>query len=450
MVEHTNEDTFLSRNMPADTKREKDLLGAILLDPTFFLDADQYLTVDDFFFEVNCLVFRCMKSLHEKKLLIDTHALLQEAQLITFRGKTAHDAGVTFSYLLSLQDESYGISREAFSSFIEIIKDKSYKRKIVYDLTKVIETALHDKDLSVDTMVELAQQNLSLIAHRQNMTSSMSAQQLMTHTFNHMIEKQTLGINAFFVPTGYKELDTIMTGFGKGHLVIIAGRPGTGKTMLALNFALNQLIMNRRVAFFSLEMLDRELGMRLLSMHSGVDHHKIRLSECDSSTFKALTDSAEFFVTARLQTIYFVSHILDLKSAIRTLYNEHKIEIVYIDYLDFIKSTRKHDFRAYEIGEITRELKTLAKELDIPIVLLAQTNRKAEDRERPRLSDLKDSGSIEQDADLVLTAYREVINNPACENPHNCEVLILKNRHGALGRINLYFNHEILRLDEYE
>jgi len=259
------------------------------------------------------------------------------------------------------------------------------------------------------------------------------------------------------VPTGYSELDELTAGFQNSDLVIVAGRPGAGKSALALNFAENAAIPTGKhervpVAVFSLEMSKEQLAQRLLCSQGGINLHRVRSGRLTNEDWPRLTTAAGLLNDAPILIDDSpAATLMEIRAKCRRLRAENRLGLLIIDYLQLIRSSTKAENRVQEISEITRGLKSLAKELNIPILALSQLSRAVETRDktgRPQLSDLRESGSIEQDADLVLFIYREILYNEDAE-PNKAEILIAKQRNGPTGKLKLTFLRESTKFIPY-
>ena len=243
------------------------------------------------------------------------------------------------------------------------------------------------------------------------------------------------------------------SGFQKGDLIVIASRPSMGKTALSLSLAAHAAEEKFSVGFFSLEMSAEQLTLRLLSMKAGIAHHNIRNANISSDEWLELTNVAAQLAGMKL----FIDDtamlsIMDLRAKARKLKNEHGLDLLVIDYLQLLRSTKRHENRHQEVSEISRSLKALAKELEIPIIALSQLSRAVDSRvdKRPILSDLRESGAIEQDADLIMFLYRDVVYNQDTENPALSELILGKQRNGPTGTIYMNFLRELTKFEETE
>ncbi|MEX2437906.1 MAG: replicative DNA helicase, partial [Candidatus Babeliales bacterium] len=247
------------------------------------------------------------------------------------------------------------------------------------------------------------------------------------------------------------KLDQITSGLQPGDLVILAARPSMGKTALALNFAMNAAREGIRVGIFSLEMAAEQLTLRLLSTESGIPHQNIRNATISSEEWIELTNVAAQLAEMKL----FIDdtaglNIMDLRAKARKLKVEHNLQFLIIDYLQLLHSSQRHENRHQEVSFISRSLKALAKELNIPVLALSQLSRAVDSRmdRRPMLSDLRESGAIEQDADVIMFLYRDIVYNPDTENPALSEVIIGKQRNGPTGVVNLNFIRELTKFED--
>jgi len=272
-------------------------------------------------------------------------------------------------------------------------------------------------------------------------------------TFQHLsdIKSHSKGITG--IPSGYKKLDQMSSGFQSGDFIVLAARPSMGKTALALTIAGNAAAQGIKTGFFSLEMSAEQLTLRLLSAESGIAHHSIRNATISSEEWVELTNVAaklaemQLFIddTAMLS-------ITELRTKARKLKMEHGLQLLVVDYLQLLHSKKRHENRHQEVSTISRSLKALAKELEIPIISLSQLSRAVDSRmdKRPMLSDLRESGAIEQDADLIMFLYRDIVYNSDTENPALSELIIGKQRNGPTGTVFLNFSKELTKFEDID
>jgi replicative DNA helicase len=255
------------------------------------------------------------------------------------------------------------------------------------------------------------------------------------------------------VPSGYKKLDEMSSGFQNGDLIVLAGRPSMGKTALALNLATHAAKHNNAVGIFSLEMSAEQLTLRMLSSESNIPHHNIRNATISSQEWIALTNVAAHL--SQMKVFIDDTPMLDimtLRAKARKLKREQGLSLLIVDYLQLLHSPRRHENRHQEVSEISRALKALAKELSIPVIAGSQLSRAVDSRmdKRPMLSDLRESGAIEQDADLIMFLYRDIVYNAETENPALAEIIIGKQRNGPTGTVYLNFAGEISLFEDIE
>jgi replicative DNA helicase len=270
-------------------------------------------------------------------------------------------------------------------------------------------------------------------------------------TFQHLseIKSHTKGITG--IPSGFNQLDQMTSGFQNGDFIVLAARPSMGKTALAMGIALEAARNKCAAGIFSLEMSAEQLTLRLLSAESAIGHHNIRNATISSDEWIDLTNVAAQLAEMKI----FIDdtamlNIMDLRAKARKLKAEHGLQILIVDYLQLLHSTKKHENRHQEVSDISRSLKALAKELNIPIIALSQLSRAVDSRmdKRPMLSDLRESGAIEQDADLIMFLYRDAVYNRETENPGLAELIIGKQRNGPTGTVYLNFIREITKFED--
>jgi replicative DNA helicase len=289
------------------------------------------------------------------------------------------------------------------------------------------------------------------IANKRSNNSFVQLDIWLKKTFQHLsdIKSHMKGITG--VPSGFQHLDQMTSGFQNSDFIVLAARPSMGKTALALGIALAAARNGFSVGVFSLEMSAEQLTLRLLSAESGIGHHNIRNATISSDEWMDLTNVAAQLAEMKV----FIDdtamlNIMDLRAKARKLKAEHGLQFLVIDYLQLLHSNKKHENRHQEVSDISRSLKALAKELNIPIIALSQLSRAVDSRmdKRPMLSDLRESGAIEQDADVIMFLYRDAVYNPEAENPALAELIIGKQRNGPTGTVYMNFIREITKFED--
>jgi replicative DNA helicase len=432
---------------PHAIEAEMSLLGSMLLDPQVVGDVILIVrTGDDFFKAANGAIYDAMVELYDRHGALD---IVQLNQLLTDRDCLAAVGGL--DYLVELANAVPSAANA--THYARLVREKASIRELIDAAGDILHDAHHSPD-EAQVVLEEAEQRIFRIAQQYEQSHAESLQALVDQTMK-MIEANE-GRLITGVPTGYDELDEKTHGFQRGELIILAARPSMGKTALALNIAEQMAMLGNGVAVFSLEMAKLQLVQRLLSARSGVDSQKIRRGMLGPEDHHRLHIACDELLDA---AIYIDDtpglSLLQLRAKARRLVSKHEIHAVVIDYLQLMSSGRKAESRQVEISEISRGVKAMARELNVPVLCLSQLNRASEQREghRPRLSDLRESGSIEQDADVVTLLHREEYYHQG--NPdwavHNedkvgvAELIVAKQRNGPTGVVRLSWASEITR-----
>jgi len=437
---------LLGRTLPSAQDAEKAVLGALLLNDEPIYQIGEMLTAQDFYVQQHKIIFQSMVELMRERKRIDLVTLQDELVKRT----ELELAGGTV-YLISLQEEipTMGLVEQ----HARIIKEKSVLRDLINASTQVIGRCYNQQDKPLDSVIDEAERLIFQISNKRTDKSFVQINIWLKKTFQHLsdIKSHSKGITG--IPSGFKMLDEMSSGFQNGDLVIAAGRPSMGKTAFALSIASYAARSGYVIGFFSLEMAAEQLTLRILSSESGIAHHSIRNATITSDEWIQLTN-----VAAQLaQTKIFIDdtaavNIMELRAKARKLKSEHNLQFLIIDYLQLIHTDRQYENRHQEVSVISRSLKALAKELNIPILALSQLSRAVDSRmdKRPLLSDLRESGAIEQDADLIMFLYRDSVYNPEAEDDALAEVIVGKQRNGPTGTVNLQFVKELTRFQDQQ
>ncbi len=436
---------------------ERSVLSSIIFDPAQFDEFEAVLTPDDFYLAAHQEIFRSMLSLAHRDLPIDEEFVKKE-----LTGRQKFDERVMVDILTANP-----ISNT--TAYVQEIKDKAMKRHLL-TLTTEIKRVTLSEDLCGADVIDLVEKKLYEITQSSEATDFKDAPKITEDTMQYIQEMRERGDAVLVgVDTGFSELNKMTTGFGKGDLVIVAARPAMGKTSFALNMIQNLLEKGKGVAFFSLEMPAEQLMLRLLSVQTSIQLQRLRLGDMNPEEYKRLNDAVDKMKHSKLFVDDHGSlNINQLRSKLRKLKSRHpEIELAVIDYLQIMNGTGGKD-RHLEVSEISRGLKMLARELEIPIVALSQLNRSLESRsdKRPMLSDIRESGSIEQDADIILFVYRndvylykeekerekdaiasgkEFISKYVEKEEEEAEIIIGKQRNGPTGHVKLMFQKKFTR-----
>ena len=437
----------LREESPQVIEMEKFVLGAMLLkDGEIIPTITSILKADDFYRPEHRTIFNAILKVYQKKVIPNILSVIEELRASDELPK------VSLEYILGITEIAF---TTAFAeSYANTIKEKSILRSLIRAGEEIIQEAeVAQKPLN--DILDNAEKKIFSVTS-QNETSEFEAiSPILQRSFEKIRRAVDDPQGLTGVPTNFVDFDRLTSGLQKSDLILLAARPSMGKTALALNMAMNAALANNIVAVFSLEMSKEQLGHRLLSSYSGINSQKLSTGSFDQNEFSDLVDTLNYLTDAKL----FIDDtagisVLELRSKARKIKNEHGLDLIVIDYLQLMQGTPRKgaDFnRQQEISEISRSLKALARELKVPILALSQLSRSVELRadKRPMLSDLRESGSLEQDADIVMFLYREEYYDKETENSNMAELVIAKNRNGPTTTVNLQFNRECMRFGSF-
>ncbi len=432
-------DSALDRLPPQNIEAEQSILGAVLLDNEALPRVLEILSPEDFYRESHRKIFNAMIGLFEKNEAIDlvtiTNSLKTSNELEVIGGVT---------YLSSLVNQVPTSANARYHS--KIVKEKALLRGLLSSTTEIA-AKVYESGMEADEMVDFAEKTIFDISDKRTKTSFFNLKDVIKSSFE-MIEKLYDKKEAITgVPSGFRDLDELTTGFQPGDLIVIGGRPSMGKTALGLNIAQHVgLEMKEPVAVFSLEMSKEQLALRMLCSEAMVDSNNVRRGFIRKEDWHKLTSAAGKLAEA---PIYIDdssgTSVLEMRAKARRLKMEHGgLSLVVVDYLQLMRGRGNFERREQEISEISRSLKGLAKELRVPVIALSQLNRGVEQRQdrRPTLADLRESGAIEQDADVIIFLYREKVYNKDKEThsrEDKAEVIVAKQRNGPTKTVDLTF-----------
>ncbi|ONN26993.1 DNA helicase [Thermosipho affectus] len=429
------------RNSPHNLEAEQAVIGSILIDPETIESIIPIVSSKDFYDQKNAEIFKAIEELYDEGTPIDVISICDRLKT---KGKLDFIGGEL--YVAQLADVVPTSAH--IETYAQIVRDKSILRSLISAASKVVEDATSDRD--VDDILDNAERLIFEIAESKTSRTYLPMNTILHQVFENLEtlrEKNKSGtLNVVTgIPTGYKFLDEMTSGFHKSDLIILAARPSVGKTAFALNVAKNMALdFNIPVGIFSLEMSKEQLVQRLLGMEAFVELQKLRRGNItDEEWQRLLTATGKLYKTNIIVDDEANLNPRSLRAKARRMKKEYGIEVIFIDYLQLMSTKSYRENRQQEISEISRSLKLLARELDIVIVALSQLSRAVEQREdkRPRLSDLRESGSIEQDADMVLFLYREeYYKKEKTTEPHITELIIGKQRNGPIGTVKLSFD----------
>jgi replicative DNA helicase len=433
---------------PHDLGAEKAVLSALLLDNRAMHEVATELRGEDFYHPAHQSLYGAMVALNDQQQPIDLITLadhLASQKLLEAVGGEV--------YLAELAD--FEATAAHAGHHARIVHDKAVKRGLIRVATEIVEEGYTEGGPS-EQLLDFAESRIFDLSKEKGRTTFRSLHDELPGTFDYVESIMNRGGGLTGVPTGFDELDKMTGGLQPGELIILAARPSMGKTALALNVARNAAIDHgKKVAIFSLEMTTRALVLRLLSSEAQVDFSVFRSSYLPTRDYKRLTQAGD----ALSRSDIWIDDsgdltVLEIKSKCRRLHSERGLDLVFVDYLQLAHADgKRRDRKDLEIAEISKGLKSLAKELQIPVVALSQLNRGPEqrdpDKRRPILGDLRESGAIEQDADVIAFIYRDVVYNRDTEHPDLAELNIEKQRNGPIGRVNLHFEGRFARFRDY-
>lgn len=428
-------------NQPNNTDAEASLLGAILIDPDSLVKIADNLRADDFFDAKHRRIYEAVTELYNENSAIDVLTIADK-----LKNNDNLDTVGGASYLTELTN--FVPTASHIEQYAEIVAQKALRRRLITVSKEMTELSM-DESKKLSELVEEAESKLFEVSQKHTKQNIISLEEVLATSFDRLDELHKDKGQIRGVPTGYKDLDNILAGFQKSDLVVLAARPSMGKTALALNFAHNIAVQSAEpVLMFSLEMSKEQLVDRLLSMESGVDAWALRTGNLSDADFEKI---AQAMGTLSEAQIYIDDSpgitISDLRTKARREAHKRQLGLIVVDYLQLMSGGSRFGGdgnRVQEISEISRGLKGVARELNVPILALSQLSRSVESRhpQIPQLADLRESGSIEQDADVVAFIYREEYYNPDTERKKITDILIKKHRNGPTGAVELFFDNE--------
>ena len=452
-------DVSLQKLPPQNIEAEQMVLGAVLIENDSINKIVEILVPDDFYKDAHRRIFSVMLDMFESGEAIDLVTLSDK--LRGTKGlETVGDASY-LSLLVSMVPTAANIKNHAL-----IIREKSVLRRLIHTATEIITQSYDDTrtSVSVDELLDQAERSIFEITQKKIRDSFIALKDIVKDSFKtieRLYERKEMVTG---LPTGFADIDKLTSGFQASDLIIVAGRPSMGKTAFCLNVAAHAAIdKEKAVAVFSLEMSKEQLVLRMLCSEARVDAHRLRTGYLSESDWPKLTlaagrlSEAPIFIddTAAIS-------VLEMRAKARRLKAEHGLELIIVDYLQLMRGRGRDDNREQEISNISRSLKALAKELQVPVIALSQLNRAVETRgkdKRPMLADLRESGAIEQDADVIFFIYRDEVYNK-CECPHDgeclcgrrgvAEVIIGKQRNGPIGKVDLTFMSRYTRFENLD
>ena len=423
-------DELLTRQIPHNTEAEQSVLGSMLIDARCVPEVIESLRPEDFYLQQNKDIFETIYAMFSLGQVIDPVTVLARMQE---RGIHA-DSGIR-AYVLQLMDITPTAAN--VKEYIEIVKDNAVLRSMA-DASGDITSMITDGAGSAPEILDAAEQKIYAIRRGRSSQALQPISVILNDVYSHLEELFKNGGRVPGLPTGFAELDEVISGLNNSDLVLIASRPGMGKTSFALNIAMHAAKnTDKTIAFFSLEMSKTQLVNRLLSTECLIDLKKLVTGRLEPDDWTSIARAASTLSRTDIRVDDNPAiNVNEMKAKCRRIEN---LGMIIIDYLQLMQGSRRFDNRVQEVGEISRSLKIMAKELNVPVVCLSQLSRANESRadKRPMLSDLRESGAIEQDADIVMFLYRDDYYNEDTDKKNIAECIIAKNRHGETGKVEL-------------
>lgn len=427
-------------NLPVPNSFEAEIavVGAIIKTPEILVEISSIIKEEDFYNSTTKTIFQALLEMHDKEIPITSVSIIDYLRGKNLLDKAGGDANI-IAYINSVKTSANAIYHA------QLIKEKSKKRNLQLIFANLLQESANG-DFETEDLLNKAENLIYQYATQQDTSTFSSIKNVLVETM-YEIDKMLKDENENRITTGFSDLDKQIYGFMPSDFIIIAARPAMGKTAFALNIMAEVAIRQKKsVAFFSLEMSKKQLGLRLLCSEAGVESKKIKEKTLSDDEFNRFLMCGELMAKSKINIDDTASiSVMEIASKARKLKEEVGLDLIMIDYLQLMQGNKKYnhgDNRQQEISDISRSLKLLARELDVPIIALSQLNRGVEQRnnKKPLLSDLRESGSLEQDTDMVMFLYRDDYYDKESEQKNICTVITAKNRNGEIGETDLYFN----------
>ncbi len=436
---------------PYSVQAEQSVLGGLMLDNETWDKVADRLGEDDFYRHDHRLIFRAISMLADKQLPFDVVTLAEVLENNNWLG----DAG-GLAYLGAMAKDTPSAAN--IVAYADIVRERSVLRQLIHAASEVADAAYNPKGRELGSLVEEAEQKIFQIADQRRRTSSgfQAIRSLLAGAVNRIEELFQKKGHITGMSTGFADLDEMTSGLQRGDLIVVAGRPSMGKTSFAMNIAENVALDQKvkvPVAVFSMEMPGEQLAMRMMSSLGRIDQHRVRTGQLEEDEWPRMTSAINMLAETHL----FIDDTpaqtpTEVRARCRRLAREYgQLGLVIIDYLQLMQSSGNAENRVNEISEISRSLKALAKEMNVPVIALSQLNRNLEQRtnKRPMPSDLRESGAIEQDADIIMFIYRDEVYNPDSPDKGKAEIIIAKQRNGPIGMVPLTFLGQYTRFENF-
>jgi len=431
------------KTVPNNVEAEEAVLGAFLIDPEAIYKVLAFLKSDDFYLQKHRWIYESVIRIHERREPVDFITLtteLEQQDHLEAVGGGAYISQLISAVPSAISVESYG----------RLVEQTSVRRRLLEAAGDIARFA-YDERLPVDQVVDHAEKALFGVSQKRSTRDLQPIQEIVPRYYDHIEYLYEHRGELMGVPSGFRDLDRVLGGFQRSDLLILAARPGVGKTSLMLTFALRAAEKRKVVALFSLEMSAEQLVQRLVAQISGIDAQRLRLGQLKDEEWPAFAEAIGHLSELPIYIDDTPSiTALQLRTKCRRLASERGLDMIFLDYLQLMDSDFRSDNRVQEVSYISRSLKGLAREIDVPLMTASQLSRAVEQRQdkHPVLSDLRDSGSLEQDADIVMFIYRDELYNQNTESPNIADLMISKHRSGPTGTVQLYFRKHLAQFTD--
>jgi replicative DNA helicase len=442
MIDNPSEESnFSTTTIPHSREAEEAVIGAVMIDPEVYYDLAQFLEAEDFYIHRHRWIWEAFSRLHEQRTPLDFLTVTGELERmgqLTEIGGPAYLTGLLNQVPTSMHAEAYGHMVEATSI-----------RRRMLTAANQIATMAYDQHELVDQVMQDAEKAIFNVSERRLKHDLLPISTVLSDYYDHIADLARRPDDIHGVPTGFKDLDHVLEGLQPSDLLIIAGRPGQGKTGFLLSVARNAALTHKkRVAIFSMEMSNEQVVQRLISQETGIDSQRLRTGKLSEDELPLFTQAIEVFSDTKI----FLDDTpaltpMQLRTKCRRMHMEFGLDLVLVDYLQLMSGDTRNDNRVQEVSYISRNLKVLARELNVPVLAAAQLSRAVEQRtdKRPVLSDLRESGSLEQDADIVMFIYRPDQYEKDTVKQNVAEIMISKHRNGPTGNVELVFLSQLAK-----
>ena len=438
-----NQQTAGPQIVPHSREAEEAVIGAVLINPEAYYDVAQFLQADDFYIHRHRWVWEAFTRLHEKRSPVDFLTVAEELDnmgQITEIGGPAYLTALINNVPTSLHAEAYG----------RIVEETAIRRRMLTSANDIAKLA-YNQDLAVDTALDGAEKSVFSISERRLTRDLQPIQHVLSEYYDRIDQLAGRDEETYGVPTGFIDLDRLLGGLQPSDLLIIAGRPGMGKTGFLLSAAKNAAqTYKKHVAIFSLEMSNEQLVQRLIAQETAIDSQRLRTGKLSEDEWPLFTHAIEVLSDTHI----FLDDTpaitpLQLRTKCRRLHMEYRLDLILVDYLQLMTGDTHVENRVQEVSYISRNLKVLARELNVPVLAAAQLSRAVEQRtdKRPMLSDLRESGSLEQDSDVVMFIYRADQYEQDTLKQNIAEIMVSKHRNGPVGSVELVFRTNLAKFE---